>query len=245
MGIFSRDKTESEELPEHALEANGDMEEASDQEVVGGLSLGNIDFGRDVNTAANQKARPLTFSYGIEHAIQLMRELPKGELEVVVTVVKKTLESMSVTVTDIIQDAEFREQEIRQKSDQLGQEIVDLESQISDRKVQICELNEQAKETSMVKNHLKLAEQLDKKNAPQITQQDDIAEKQEAINISSEEVQEEGVESAPDKLAHGESGSAEVAEVAESNDPTESASTNVFSSTLPGSKEPSSNSTKH
>lgn len=242
MGIFSRDKTESEELPEHALEANGDMEEASDQEVVGGLSLGNIDFGRDVNTAANQKARPLTFSYGIEHAIQLMRELPKGELEVVVTVVKKTLESMSVTVTDIIQDAEFREQEIRQKSDQLEQEIVDLESQISDRKIQICELNEQAKETSMVKNHLKLAEQLDKKNAPQITQQDDIAEKQEAINISSEEVQEEGVEGASDNVAHGESGSAEAAE---SNNPTESASTNVFSSTLPGSKEPSSNSTKH
>lgn len=243
MGIFSRDKTESEELPEHALEANGDMEEeASDQEVIGGLSLGNIDFGRDVNTTANQKARPLTFSYGIEHAIQLMRELPKGELEVVVTVVKKTLESMSVTVTDIIQDAEFKEQDIRQKSDQLSQEIVDLESQISDRKVQICELNEQAKETSMVKNHLKLAEQLDKKNAPQITQQDDIAEKQEAINISSEEVQEEGVESAPDNLAHGESGSAEAAE---SNKPTETASTNVFSSTLPGSKEPSSNSTKH
>ncbi|PCI52185.1 MAG: hypothetical protein COB51_00465 [Moraxellaceae bacterium] len=245
MGIFSRDKTESDEVSERALEVDEDVEEeASDQEVVEGLSLGNIDFGHDLNTAVNQKARPPTFSYGIEHAIQLMRELPKGELEVVVTVVKKTLESMSVTVTDIIQDAEFKEQEIRQKSDQLSQEIVDLELQISDRKTQICELNEQAKETSLVKNHLKLAEQLDKKNAPQITQQDDddVAETQEASGISSEEVQQEGVKSDPVDLAHGE---ADSAEAPESKNQTDSAPTTVFSSALSDSKGPSSNSTKH
>lgn len=164
MGIFSREKSESEAVfdepagpPENS---SGGALESGDQ------CLGNIDFGPGVNTKASQKARPPTFSYGIQHAIQLMRELPEGELEVVVTVVKKTLESMSVAVTDIIQDAEFKEQEIRQKSDQLSQEIVDLESQINERKMQIDALNDEAKETALVKNHLKLAEQLDLKNTP-------------------------------------------------------------------------------
>ncbi|PCJ17984.1 MAG: hypothetical protein COB04_07980 [Gammaproteobacteria bacterium] len=190
MGIFSRDKADNDTSSEQPHEEEGSpldepvlLDDAVDLK-------GNIDFGNQANSKMSQRARPPTFSYGIEHAIQLMRELPEGELEIVVTVVKKTLESMSVTVTDIIQDAEFKEQEIQQKSDQLIQEIEDLESEISDRKMQIDALNADAKETALVKNHLKLAEQINKDepsaSPPQLDlQEDSVAASEEDLNAEA------------------------------------------------------------
>ena len=43
--------------------------------------------------------------YGIEDAIALMRKLPNVNSDITITVVKKTLESANIQVTEIIDDA--------------------------------------------------------------------------------------------------------------------------------------------
>ena len=181
MKLFSREKNEDGEVFPQLPSADGnipigvnlDREEGEDLE-------GNIEFGAASGRRNFQRAQPPTFSYGILDAIQLMRELPQGELEVVVTVVKKTLESMNVALSDIVEDAEHREQEIQQKTEQLEQEISDLESQILQRKGEISELNDEAKETALVKYQLKLAEYLEKsRHLP--TESEDSGRNQEEL----------------------------------------------------------------
>src|SRR5437879_3904659 len=59
----------------------------------------------------DEESRP---SYGIENAIQLMRALPSADanVELVVTVIKTTLESLKVKVSDIIEDAVRKEKDL-------------------------------------------------------------------------------------------------------------------------------------
>mgnify|MGYP000618831463 CR=1 FL=1 len=101
--------------------------------------------------------------YGIEDAIQLMKSLPRDNPEVVVTVVKKTLESTNIQVKDILSDAKDKEERIRSKHKALEAEIKQLQEQISKRNQQISDLVQDLNETTDVRQQLELALELDDK----------------------------------------------------------------------------------
>jgi hypothetical protein len=99
-------------------------------------------------------------NYGIEKAIELMRLLPADNVELVVQVVKKTLESLQIQVPSIIKDASRKQQDIEGRIDVLKKEIAELEGEISTRKTEISALETDHKETTSVKERLILAEKL-------------------------------------------------------------------------------------
>lgn len=110
-------------------------------------------------------------SYGIEDAIKLMRALPRDNNEVVVTVVKKTLESTQIRVIDIVEDANQKETRIRDQHKTLEEEIKELQDQIAQRNHQITELLHDLKETTDVRQRLQLAMELDGEAQVQVQQQ--------------------------------------------------------------------------
>lgn len=97
-------------------------------------------------------------NYGIEEAVNLMRSLPNVESETTITVVKKTLESANVRVSDIITDAEKKEANIEQRNRKLSLEIEELQEKISLRNKEISTLTKDLKETSKVKKLLQQGE---------------------------------------------------------------------------------------
>ncbi len=105
---------------------------------------------------------PAPQEYGIEQAIALMRTLPNDSVELVVRVVKHTLESTDIHIPSIIEDASKKQKRIDDRVALLKEEIRDLESEIAQRTEEIGNLEEDHKETSMVKERLELAEKLDK-----------------------------------------------------------------------------------
>jgi hypothetical protein len=100
--------------------------------------------------------------YGIEKAIELMRTLPQGSVELVVQVVKFTLESAQIKIGTIIEDAASRQDRIQSRISVLRTEINDLEQEISMRRDEIGKLEADYSETTTVKERLQLAEQLSK-----------------------------------------------------------------------------------
>ncbi|MEQ1507104.1 MAG: hypothetical protein ABMB14_33055 [Myxococcota bacterium] len=98
-------------------------------------------------------------AYGIQNAILLMRTVPIDQnVELVVAVIKTTLESLKVRVTDIIEDATRRQHEIETRVSDLKSEIVEYEKQILVRKDEISRLEADHAETTTVKQRLELAE---------------------------------------------------------------------------------------
>ena len=102
---------------------------------------------------------PVT-SYGIDDAIQLMRTLPQENVELVVRVVKHTLESTRIDIASIIDDATQKQQRIEARVGVLKDAIADLEKEIHVRKKEIDELETDHRETTKVKERLILAEKL-------------------------------------------------------------------------------------
>lgn len=100
--------------------------------------------------------------YGIERAIELMRTLPSENVELVVQVVKFSLESVGIKLPAIIEDAIRRQKDIQGRIGVLKGEIHDLEQEIKQRKEEIDRLEADHKETSMVRDRLELAENLGK-----------------------------------------------------------------------------------
>jgi hypothetical protein len=100
--------------------------------------------------------------YGIEKAIELMRTLPQGSVELVVQVVKFTLESAQIKIGTIIEDASSRQDRIQSRIGVLRTEIGDLEVEITQRRDEIGKLEADYSETTTVKERLQLAEQLSK-----------------------------------------------------------------------------------
>jgi cell division protein FtsB len=99
-------------------------------------------------------------AYGIDNAIELMRSLPSDNIELVVKVVKHTLESLQIRTADIIHDAIAKQESIEARLKQLRAEIADYESEIASRQKEIEKLNGEYKETNTVRKHLELAENL-------------------------------------------------------------------------------------
>src|SRR5215471_14521985 len=98
--------------------------------------------------------------YGINKAIELMRMLPSENIELVVRVVKTTLESTNIKVASIIRDATRKQGELEGRVAVLKKEIAELESEISTRRKEIGELEADHRETTTVKERLVLAEKL-------------------------------------------------------------------------------------
>ncbi len=107
--------------------------------------------------------------YGIEQAIALMRTLPSDSVELVVRVVKHTLESTNIDIPTIIEDATAKEDRIDDRVALLREEIGNLEDEIARRSEEIEDLDYDRKETSMVKERLELAEKLDQQDTGSVT----------------------------------------------------------------------------
>src|ERR1700722_3123460 len=81
--------------------------------------------------------------YGIEETIRLMRGLPMGQnLELVIGVVKSTLESMNVHLAGIIEEAAKKQQNLHQRIGGLKGEIAELEKEIATRRQDINALEQ-------------------------------------------------------------------------------------------------------
>jgi hypothetical protein len=99
--------------------------------------------------------------YGVDQLTKLMRELPNGNVELVVRVLKKTLESVRISVPSLIQDAARRESELDDKMAGHRRAIAALEDEINSKKRAIEDLENQYREVMMVKERLNLALTLD------------------------------------------------------------------------------------
>jgi hypothetical protein len=99
-----------------------------------------------------------TDNYGIEKAIELMRTLPTENIQLVVQVVKFSLESVGIKLPVIIGDAIRRQKDLRGRVDVLTAEIVDLEQEIKQRKDEIERHEADFRETTMVRERLEMAE---------------------------------------------------------------------------------------
>ncbi len=93
--------------------------------------------------------------FGIDHAIGLIRSLPTDEnLELVVKVLKTTLESLGISIADIVNDAAQRQQDLENRTGQLRSEIEHLEKEIDQRAKQIEQLEAAHAEATTVRNYL-------------------------------------------------------------------------------------------
>lgn len=97
-------------------------------------------------------------SFGIDEAVVLMRQLPSRNIDLVMQVVKKTLESLRVDVPKIIEGAAEKEHRIEQRILSLKSEIETLESKISTHRKEIGGLEAEQKEVLQVKERLSLAQ---------------------------------------------------------------------------------------
>jgi hypothetical protein len=97
-------------------------------------------------------------SYGIQDAIELMRNLSEFDQKIIVAVVKQTLESADIKVSDIIVDGDYKESAIRSQIDALTTEVEEFRSEISKRTQEIDSANLTLDETIKVNNLLKLAQ---------------------------------------------------------------------------------------
>lgn len=102
-------------------------------------------------------------AYGIDDAIALMRTLPSDNVELVVQVVKHTLESARIDISSIIEDASSKQSRIESRVKVLKDAIAELEREIAGRKSEIATLETDHAETTKVKDRLVLAERLTNK----------------------------------------------------------------------------------
>jgi len=89
--------------------------------------------------------------YGIDNAIELLRQLPESEDRQTMSVVCKTLESAQIRMSDLLQDAQQKEQKLKQQHKSLEQEIEQLQSKMDDRRKQLKQLAESLEEVTRIK----------------------------------------------------------------------------------------------
>jgi TolA-binding protein len=99
--------------------------------------------------------------YGIDDAIKLMRTLPVEENEnLVVRVMKTTLESLKVRIGDIVDDALKRQDVLGKKVADYRAQITSFEREIEARRHEINRLEEELNEVTRVKERLVAADNL-------------------------------------------------------------------------------------
>jgi hypothetical protein len=100
--------------------------------------------------------------YGIADAINLMRSLPQDlqTTDIVVQVIKRTLESAKIDVAAIIADATHKEDQVEKRIRELQEQIENFQREIQTRSGEIQRLQTDLEETSRVKERLVMAEKL-------------------------------------------------------------------------------------
>jgi hypothetical protein len=97
--------------------------------------------------------------YGIADAIQLLRGLPVDQNpELVVRVVRATLASLNVHLSDIIDDAAKKQKATQDRIASEHSKVADLEKQLAEHRKEIAALEADLKETTTVKDRLQMAE---------------------------------------------------------------------------------------
>lgn len=99
--------------------------------------------------------------FGIDEALQLARQLPNRNIELVMQVVKKTLEALHVDVPRIVDSAQKKEQAIEERIAGLKRDIERLEGQIAAAKKEIGQLEGDHKEVATLKERLVMAQKAD------------------------------------------------------------------------------------
>ncbi|MGH1340653.1 MAG: hypothetical protein ACRBN8_03815 [Nannocystales bacterium] len=151
MGLFDRKRPEEEDIapqPAPAKPAPTPVKAAAPKKV---------EVAAKPIVTKPVPAEPAKPAYGIQNAIELMRQLPSDNVPLVVEVVKKTLESLHVDIRSIIADAERKRARIDDRVVNLQAEIDDFEEEIAARKDEIEALTGDRDETRTVKERLELA----------------------------------------------------------------------------------------
>ncbi len=175
MGLFDkRDKGKRHDdfdSPVERVDLSGALEGASPPEpsLAAPAGYGAAPAAPPVAHAPEPEPEPETGSFGIDKAIQLMRTLPTDNIELVVQVVKLTLESTRIKIATIIDDASRRQDDIQGRIKVLKEEIAEFEKEIAQRREEIAGLDADFTETSMVKDRLQLAEKLSTKGSQPVT----------------------------------------------------------------------------
>jgi len=113
----------------------------------------------DLSPAAATTASASRNGYGIAEAIQLLRGLPVDQNpDLVVRVVRATLASLNVHLSDIIDDATKKQKATQERIAAEHTKVADLEKQLADRRKEIAMLEADLKETTTTKDRLLLAE---------------------------------------------------------------------------------------
>ena len=105
--------------------------------------------GPKIASQRAQSASPAR--YGIDDAIQLLRQLPESEDHRTMRVVCKTLESTQIRMSDLLEDARQKEQKLKQQHKGLEQEIEQLQAKMDDRRKQLKQLSESLEEVARIK----------------------------------------------------------------------------------------------
>ena len=101
---------------------------------------------------------PPSKRYGIDRAIALMRSLPTEQNpELVAMVITSTLESLELSVTDIIEDARSRQADLESRIGTIKAKNSALEKEIELGVDEIVKLEASLAETMAVKERLELA----------------------------------------------------------------------------------------
>jgi hypothetical protein len=96
---------------------------------------------------------------GIDHVITLMRSLPTDKhADIVVAVLKATLESLDIRISDIVGDAAQRLKQIDERVAVLKSEIATFEQEIAKRSEEISRMQSAHAETTKVKDYLETEE---------------------------------------------------------------------------------------
>ena len=131
----------------------------SDSRPAAGRAAGNGAAAASASAGGGAVDEEPRLHYGIDQAIQLMRSLPVDQnVELVVTVIKTTLESLRVKVADIITDADRKTKDLEERVGNLKRAIADFEKEIETRREEIGRLEADHKETTNVRARLELAQ---------------------------------------------------------------------------------------
>lgn len=150
MGLFDRKPPEPDPMPEPQVQPRPQQAVQQPQP----QPTPQTQPAPQPKTAPKQVPQP---TFGIQRAIELMRKLPPENVELVVSVVKTTLESAQVDIESIVEDAVGRRRKISDRIDGLRSEITEFEEEIAARKTEISALERDYAETTGVQEKLELA----------------------------------------------------------------------------------------
>lgn len=167
MGIFDRGGKKGQDKQQvGSAPADDDYFDSPQESISLNAPTAPAQKGQPVGPASvvvAQQDEPERPHYTIGQAIELMRALPVDQnVELVVAVIKTTLESLKVKVADIIEDATRKQKDLEQRVANLKQQIAEFEREIQTRKDEITRLEADHAETSDVKAKLELAERAQK-----------------------------------------------------------------------------------